>query len=102
MTSGKRENSGVYSEEKGLNRKGFHWRKGRLVKTNTPRDFLAQSPLLTGIRLVDLRARRIWAVRARSNGGRDRGRAVDLVLGCCDNPPRKIPYYHLKPIHFGH
>jgi hypothetical protein len=20
----------------------------------------------------------------------------------CDNPPRKIPYYHLKPIHFGH
>jgi hypothetical protein len=20
----------------------------------------------------------------------------------CDNPPRKIPYYRLKPIHFGH
>jgi hypothetical protein len=20
----------------------------------------------------------------------------------CDNPPRKIPNYHLKPIHFGH
>jgi hypothetical protein len=20
----------------------------------------------------------------------------------CDNPPRKIPYYHLRPIHFGH
>jgi hypothetical protein len=20
----------------------------------------------------------------------------------CDNPPRKLPYYHLKPIHFGH
>jgi hypothetical protein len=22
--------------------------------------------------------------------------------GDCDNPPRKIPYYHLRPIHFGH
>jgi hypothetical protein len=22
--------------------------------------------------------------------------------GYCDNPPRKIPYYRLKPIHFGH
>jgi hypothetical protein len=20
----------------------------------------------------------------------------------CDNPPRKIPYYRLKPIYFGH
>jgi hypothetical protein len=20
----------------------------------------------------------------------------------CDNPPRKIPYYRLRPIHFGH
>jgi hypothetical protein len=20
----------------------------------------------------------------------------------CDNPPREIPYYRLKPIHFGH
>jgi hypothetical protein len=20
----------------------------------------------------------------------------------CDNPPKKIPYYRLKPIHFGH
>jgi hypothetical protein len=20
----------------------------------------------------------------------------------CDNPPRKIPYYLLRPIHFGH
>jgi hypothetical protein len=20
----------------------------------------------------------------------------------CDNPPKKIPYYHLKPIYFGH
>jgi hypothetical protein len=24
------------------------------------------------------------------------------TLGRCDNPPRKIPYYHLRPIHFGH
>jgi hypothetical protein len=22
--------------------------------------------------------------------------------GQCDNPPRKIPYYRLRPIHFGH
>jgi hypothetical protein len=22
--------------------------------------------------------------------------------GECDNPPRKIPYYRLRPIHFGH
>jgi hypothetical protein len=22
--------------------------------------------------------------------------------GRCDNPPRKIPYYRLKPIHFGY
>jgi hypothetical protein len=20
----------------------------------------------------------------------------------CDNPPRKVSYYHLRPIHFGH
>jgi hypothetical protein len=24
------------------------------------------------------------------------------VLNLCDNPPRKIPYYRLRPIHFGH
>jgi hypothetical protein len=23
-------------------------------------------------------------------------------LSRCDNPPRKIPYYRLRPIHFGH
>jgi hypothetical protein len=23
-------------------------------------------------------------------------------LSNCDNPPSKIPYYHLRPIHFGH
>jgi hypothetical protein len=22
--------------------------------------------------------------------------------GACDNPPRKVPYYRLRPIHFGH
>jgi hypothetical protein len=27
---------------------------------------------------------------------------VDIVAGGCDNPPRKIPYYRLRPIHFGH
>jgi hypothetical protein len=25
-----------------------------------------------------------------------------LDLAVCDNPPRKIPYYRLRPIHFGH
>jgi hypothetical protein len=24
------------------------------------------------------------------------------AAGDCDNPPRKIPYYRLRPIHFGH
>jgi hypothetical protein len=34
-------------------------------------------------------------------GGGGRRAAPDLVP-CCDNPPRKIPYYRLRPIHFGH
>jgi hypothetical protein len=25
-----------------------------------------------------------------------------VVHPCCDNPPRKVPYYRLRPIHFGH
>jgi hypothetical protein len=25
-----------------------------------------------------------------------------VVTRYCDNPPRKIPYYHLIPIHFSH
>jgi hypothetical protein len=25
-----------------------------------------------------------------------------VARGKCDNPPRKIPYYRLGPIHFGH
>jgi hypothetical protein len=32
-----------------------------------------------------------------SKGGKDRGGTT-----YCDNPPRKIPYYRLKPTHFGH
>jgi hypothetical protein len=27
---------------------------------------------------------------------------TDIVYRFCDNPPRKIPYYRLRPIHFGH
>jgi hypothetical protein len=23
-------------------------------------------------------------------------------MGSCDNPLRKIPYYRLRPVHFGH
>jgi hypothetical protein len=26
----------------------------------------------------------------------------DTNVDLCDNPPRKIPYYRLRPIHFGH
>jgi hypothetical protein len=29
-------------------------------------------------------------------------RISEMMSLPCDNPPRKIPYYHLKPIHFGH
>jgi hypothetical protein len=25
-----------------------------------------------------------------------------MIGNKCDNPPRKIPYYRLRPIHFGH
>jgi hypothetical protein len=27
---------------------------------------------------------------------------VALEVVVCDNPPRKVPYYRLRPIHFGH
>jgi hypothetical protein len=30
------------------------------------------------------------------------GGAVPAWERSCDNPPRKIPYYRLRPIHFGH
>jgi hypothetical protein len=29
-------------------------------------------------------------------------RMVGESVFYCDNPPRKIPYYRLGPIHFGH
>jgi hypothetical protein len=29
-------------------------------------------------------------------------RPFSIGLCYCDNPPRKIPYYRLRPIHFGH
>jgi hypothetical protein len=29
-------------------------------------------------------------------------RSIARGYGVCDNPPRKIPYYRLRPIHFGH
>jgi hypothetical protein len=35
----------------------------------------------------------------------DHDRAVKLLQSLdrtCDNPPRKVPYYRLRPIHFGH
>jgi hypothetical protein len=27
---------------------------------------------------------------------------LSKIMAHCDNPPRKIPYYRLRPIHFGH
>jgi hypothetical protein len=32
----------------------------------------------------------------------ERRRVIGEELRKCDNPPRKIPYYRLRPIHFGH
>jgi hypothetical protein len=53
------------------------------------------------------------APRRRTRGGRPCAAACCSLSPCapmcsrkdegsCDNPPRKIPYYRLKPIHFGH
>jgi hypothetical protein len=36
---------------------------------------------------------------SRTEAGGDQEEAS---VAPCDNPPRKIPYYRLKPIHFGH
>jgi hypothetical protein len=36
----------------------------------------------------------------RNHDNEATSRSADL--GRCDNPPRKIPYYRLRPIHFGH
>jgi hypothetical protein len=32
------------------------------------------------------------------------GFEITLIISrqVCDNPPRKIPYYRLRPVHFGH
>jgi hypothetical protein len=27
---------------------------------------------------------------------------LEEMVELCDNPPNKIPYYRLRPIHFGH
>jgi hypothetical protein len=46
---------------------------------------------------LDLDLVAAWRCRwCSSRRPRSRGRRR------CDNPPRKIPYYHLRPIHFGH
>jgi hypothetical protein len=29
-------------------------------------------------------------------------RSPEIKDAECDNPPRKVPYYRLRPIHFGH
>jgi hypothetical protein len=37
-------------------------------------------------------------INARRTGNTE----TRATVGYCDNPPRKIPYYRLRPIHFGH
>jgi hypothetical protein len=37
-----------------------------------------------------------------SQDGEDGVDGGDSEDGGCDNPPRKIPYYRLRPIRFGH
>jgi hypothetical protein len=32
----------------------------------------------------------------------DENDELKKLMGWCDNPPRKIPYYRLRPIHLGH
>jgi hypothetical protein len=47
--------------------------------------------------------RRLYQFRLRSKpmcDGTSPARGGVRLL--CDNLPRKVPYYHLKPIHFGH
>jgi hypothetical protein len=39
---------------------------------------------------------------ARACGATARAGAGEPQEGVCDNPPRKIPYYRLTLIHFGH
>jgi hypothetical protein len=41
-------------------------------------------------------------VSLTAGGAKDRPRPWWRSEGQCDNPPRKIPYYRLRPIHFGH
>jgi hypothetical protein len=51
-----------------------------------------------------------WAGVGGWEAGGERGRwrgsvaaaAANIPVRFCDNPPRKIPYYRLRPIHFGH
>jgi hypothetical protein len=43
----------------------------------------------------------IGSVASRSRSGTS-PRILTLVMSFCDNPPRKIPYYRLRPSHFGH
>jgi hypothetical protein len=42
-----------------------------------------------------------WADGTPARPRFERWRKAELSA-CCDNPPRKIPYYRLRPIHFGH
>jgi hypothetical protein len=45
-----------------------------------------------------------WSTRPARGGQKVAARnpCASSVDGSCDNPPRKIPYYRLRPIHFDH
>jgi hypothetical protein len=51
-------------------------------------------------------ARRLCFSLGKEGADTVRGRMtpgyVGIGEGECDNPPRKVPYYRLRPIHFGH
>jgi hypothetical protein len=42
------------------------------------------------------------AVNNAANAANIQGNTAPNPRHNCDNPPRKIPYYRLRPIHFGH
>jgi hypothetical protein len=48
------------------------------------------------------RWRELVSVLAALNSLEDQVSDVELTRTYYDNPPRKIEYYHLRPIHFGH
>jgi hypothetical protein len=44
----------------------------------------------------------LWTTPSRAMGFTPFFLVYGAEVVLCDNPPKKIPYYHLKQIHFGH